>query len=133
MQELGFPSTLHLLGNRDGISFYAARNPDGHFCFAIGSDAGKSVGCTDAGGFPSAQEPVVVFPGSGRLAGVAADGVASVLLLDAAGSTLASAQASDNLFVGSQTPAGYATIEALDAQGYVISRHRAAATGAVTP
>jgi hypothetical protein len=35
MQELGFPSTLQLLGTRNGISFYAARRPDGDYCFAI--------------------------------------------------------------------------------------------------
>ncbi len=76
---------------------------------------------------------MLVFPGSGRLAGFAADGVASVLLPDDSGSTLASAEVSDNLFVGGPLPARYATIESLDVQGKVISQLRAAATGTVRP
>ena len=125
MQELGVPSTLHLLGTRDGFSFYAARKPDGRYCFAVGAGGGKGgVGCAlDARGFPSADRPVLVFPtgASGRLIGFAADGVASVAVLDAAGATVATASVSDNLFVGGVNSASGTSVEALDAQGNVLS------------
>src|SRR5688500_4081608 len=38
MQELGFPSRLHVLTERDGVRFYAARRANGAFCFAIDLD-----------------------------------------------------------------------------------------------
>ena len=47
--------------------------------------------------------------------------VASVAILDASGATIASATVTDNLFVGGARPAGGATVEALDADGSVIS------------
>jgi hypothetical protein len=126
MQELGFPSTLQLLGTRNGVSFYAARRPDGDYCFAIESPRGKGVGCDLNGTFPSAQQPVFVFPPARQLAGFAADGVATVAYLDAAGGTVASAPVSDNLFA-STTPIPEGTVvsvEALDQHGDVISTRR---------
>jgi hypothetical protein len=65
---------------------------------------------------------VFVFPVGHRFAGFAADGVASVALVDASGRTLASANVSQNLFVGGAMPAGPVTIVALDAQGDVLAR-----------
>jgi hypothetical protein len=128
MQEFGFPSTLHLLGMRDGITFYAAQKPDGTYCFAVTEastpaggqlPAADDVGCD--GGFPSVGAPVSVFPVGGRFAGFAADGVASVALVDDSGATLATADVKDNLFVGGAMPTGPIILEALDADGHVLS------------
>jgi hypothetical protein len=126
LRELGFPSTLQLLGTRDGIDFYAAQRPGGQFCFAVVSSsdgpprAASDVGCD--GAFPSRGDPVSVSWVGGRLAGFAADGVASVEVLDASGATLATAGVRDNLFVGgSAAPTGAVTIRSLDANGNVVS------------
>jgi hypothetical protein len=125
MRELGFPSSLHLLGTRDGISFYAARKADGHYCFAIESTRGRGFGCTTGGNsFPSAEEPALAFPPYSRLAGFAADAVASVAMVDADGATLASAPVSENLFSGGEVPAGAVALEALDASGNVITTRK---------
>jgi hypothetical protein len=47
MQALGFPTTLQLLGTRDGISFYAVQKPGGQFCFAV-TDASTPAGARRA-------------------------------------------------------------------------------------
>jgi hypothetical protein len=134
MTDLGFPSTLQLIATRDGISFYAARRADGYFCFAVDADPGaadhKGVGC-DLGnpslpgnpGFPSPARPIIDFSrfsNGEHVAGFAADGVASVDLLDAAGNVIASAPVSDNVYAIAGPPAGGAAVEALDAQGTVV-------------
>ena len=70
MQEFGFPSTLQLLGTRDGISFYAVQKPGGQFCSAVidasipadAQRAAADVGCD--GAFPSPEDPVSVSWGS---------------------------------------------------------------------
>jgi hypothetical protein len=127
MQEFSFPSTLHKLGTRDGITFYAAQKPDGTYCFAVtqsstpaaGQITASDVGCD--GAFPSAGAPVSVFPVGGRFAGFAADGVGSVALVGNSGATLATANVKDNLFVGDAMPTGPIIVEALDADGHVLS------------
>jgi hypothetical protein len=127
LRELGFPSTLQLLDERDGISFYAARRADGTFCFAVDSTAGKGVGC-DLGSpsgavFPSPQRPIVDFSRfshGARLAGFAADGIASVALVDASGATIASAPVVNNVYAVANPPAGAAGVEARDTHGTVV-------------
>jgi hypothetical protein len=127
MQELGFPTTLHLLGTRNGIDFYAARRPDGDYCFAIEVGAQQGgVGCDLNGTFPSPQRPVFVFPPLMHFAGFAADGVATVAGLDAGGNTVISAPVSGNLFA-SPEPGPFdsvVSIEALDARGNVLATWR---------
>lgn len=126
MREFGFPATLHLLGDRDGIKFYAAQK-SGSYCFAVvetSSSAGSQRSASDAGcdgAFPSAQVPVSVFPVAGRFAGFAADGVASVALVNASGATLATGDVRNNLFVGDAMPSGLVMVEALDADGNVLA------------
>ena len=122
MDELGFASTMQLLGTRNGVSFYAARRADGHFCFALASETGKGVSCDLDGTFPSPQRPVFVFPPLRRLAGFAADGVTSVAALDASGQTLDTAPVEGNVFASpSPLPQGEAvSIEARDANGAAI-------------
>jgi hypothetical protein len=129
LRELNFPATLQLLDRRDGISFYAARRPDGILCFAVDSDTGKGVGCdlgSPAGAiFPSPERPIIDFSrfsNGARLAGFAADGVATVALLDAAGATLASAPVVDNVYADANPPAGAVGVEALDTHGTVVYR-----------
>jgi hypothetical protein len=134
MSELGFPPTLQLIATRDGISFYAARRADGHVCVGIdaapGTGAHQGVGC-DLGdpslpgtpAFPSSERPIIDFSrfsGGARLMGFAADGVASVDLLDAAGNVLDSAPVVDNVYVDASPPTGGVAVEALDGSGAVI-------------
>jgi hypothetical protein len=123
MQQLGFPSTLRLLGVESGVSFYAARRADGDYCFAIESPAAKGVGCDLNGTFPSAERPVMVFPPLVQFAGYAADGVATVSGIDGSGATVVSAPVHRNLFAS--TTAGpfraVVAVEALDAQGNVLA------------
>lgn len=129
LQQLGVPSTLHLLGTRDGISFYVARRADGKYCFAVESAARRGVGCdlgTPAGAvFPSPERPIFDFSRfshGARLVGFAADGVASVALVDASGAVIASAPVIDNFYAEASPPPGAAGIEALDAHGTVVYR-----------
>ena len=129
LQELGFPSTMQLLARRDAVSFYGARRGDGTFCFAVDSAAGQGVGCdtgSPAGAaFPSAQRPIIDFSrfsGGERLVGFAADGVATVALVDASGATIATAPVIDNAYANVNPPAGAAGVVALDAEGTVVYR-----------
>jgi hypothetical protein len=129
LQELAFPSTMQLLDRRDGVSFYGARRNDGTFCFAVDSGAGQGVGCdngTRSGvAFPSPQRPILDFSrfsGGARLVGFAADGVASVALTDASGTTIASAPVIANVYADVNPPAGAAGVVALDANGSVVYR-----------
>ncbi len=137
MSELDFPTALQLVATRDGISFYAARRTDGRMCVAVDASklstdgGGEGVGC-DLGnpslpgepGFPSAARPIFDFSRAGtQLAGFAADGVASVRLLDASGNVLASAPVSENVYADASVPAGGTAVEALDSSGAVIYRH----------
>jgi hypothetical protein len=126
MQQLAFPSSMHLLGTRNGASFYAARRSDGDYCFAIESKVARGVGCDLNGTFPSPARPVMVFPPLIQFAGFAADGVATVAGIDASGNTVVSAPVSGNLFAS--TAAGpfpaVVAIQALDADGKVVATER---------
>jgi hypothetical protein len=122
MQELGFPSTLQLLGTVNRVSFYASRRADGHYCFAIAKDENRGgVSCDLDGTFPSPTRPVWIFPPHDGFNGFAADGVATVEGVDASGRVVVSAPVTQNLFAA---PSGeytdVATVEALDAGGRVI-------------
>ena len=123
MQQLAFPSGMHLLGTRNGVSFYAARRADGDYCFAIESTVARGVGCDLNGTFPSPARPVMVFPPLIQFAGYAADGVATVAGIDASGNTVITASVSQNLFA-STTPGPFpfvVAIEALDTHGDVLA------------
>jgi hypothetical protein len=128
MQELKVGSTMQFLGTLEGVSFYATRNADGHFCLAIdrvGAQYEKGFGCDlNADGFPSADVQALVFPPARRLQGVAADGVATVEFLDAGGDVLDAASVTSNLFVSDkQLPPGEAAyVATLDASGNVTSK-----------
>jgi hypothetical protein len=126
MQQLAFPSAMHLLGSQNGVSFYAARRADGDYCFAIESKVAKGVGCDLNGTFPSPARPVMVFPPLIQFAGFAADGVATVTGIDASGNPVVSAPVSQNLF-SSATRGPFPTvvaIEALDTHGNVLATER---------
>lgn len=123
MQQLAFPSAMHLLGTRNGVSFYAARRADGHYCFAIESTVARGVGCDLNGTFPSPARPVMVFPPLIQFAGYAADGVATVAGIDASDNTVITAPVSQNLFALT-TPGPFSSvvaIEALDTHGDVLA------------
>jgi hypothetical protein len=123
MQELGFPSRLHLLTERDGVRFYAARRKDGAFCFAVDVDGRKAVGCSVTPAFPSPQRPIVDFSRfskGARIVGFAADGVSTIALVDASGATIATAPVIDNVYAATNTTPGAVGVEALDSQGAVV-------------
>ena len=123
MEQLAFPSAMHLLGTRNGVSFYAARRADGDYCFAIESKVARGVGCDLNGTFPSPARPVMVFPPLIQFAGYAADGVATVAGIDASGNTVITASVSQNLFA-STVPGPFplvVAIEALDTHGDVLA------------
>jgi hypothetical protein len=122
-QQLAFPSAMHLLGTKNGISFYAARRADGDYCFAIESKVAKGVGCDLNGTFPSPTRPVMVFPPLIQFAGYAGDGVATVAGIDASGNTVISEPVSQNLFASATRGPfpSVVAIEALDADGNVLA------------
>lgn len=127
MGELGFPSTLRLLDERDGIRFYAARRADGRFCFGIERRTGEAGGGCVLGGasFPSPERPIIDFSrfsDGARLAGFAADGVANVSLLDDSGGVIASAPVVNNVYADADPPAGAVAVEAVDNHGTVVYR-----------
>jgi hypothetical protein len=128
MQQLAFPWAMHLLGTKNGVSFYAARRADGDYCFAIESTVAKGVGCDLNGIFPSPARPVMVFPPLVQFAGFAADGVASVAGIDASGNTVVSAPVSENLFASTTRGPfpSVVAIEALDKNGNVLATERRA-------
>jgi hypothetical protein len=119
MTGLGFPSSLQELGTVNGVTFYASRRADGHYCFLIKRDGGGGgVSCDLAGTFPSPATPVWVFPPYAGLNGYAADGVASVKGLDGSGDVVVAVPVTNNLFAapaGDYT--GVASVEAFDARG----------------
>jgi hypothetical protein len=128
MQELKVGGTMQYLGTLNGAAFYATRNADGNFCIAIDHVAQqyqKGFGCDlNADGFPSPDRQVLAFPPVQGLQGVAADGVATVELLDASGNVIASAPVTNNLFESAVPPSGQpAFIVTLDAHGNVTSKH----------
>ncbi len=127
MQELKVGGTMQSLGTLNGVAFYATRDADGHFCFAmvrIDQQFGKGFGCDlNADGFPSATVQALTFPNLTRLQGVAANGVATVQALDANGNVLDSTPVQNNLFASTtELTAGAATaIRTIDANGTVIA------------
>ena len=123
MQELGFPSRLHLLTERDGVGFYAARREDGVFCFAVDLNGSKAVGCSATPAFPSPQRPIVDFSRfskGARVVGFAADGVSTIALVDASGATIATAPVIDNVYAATNITPGAVGVEALDERGAVV-------------
>lgn len=127
MQELKVGGTMQSLGALNGVAFYATRNADGNFCFAmvrVDGQFGKGFGCDlNADNFPSADVQALTFPNLTRLQGVAADGVATVQALSANGNVLDSTPVENNLFASTtDIPAGAASaIRTLDAAGIVIA------------
>ena len=122
MRELDFPSRLHLLTEREGTRFYAARRANGDFCFAVELEEGRAVRCNLSPAFPSPERPVVDFSRfsrGARIVGFAADGVSSVALVDASGARIATARVIDNVYAAPGAR-GAVGVEALDAHGNVV-------------
>jgi len=126
LQDMQVGSTMQYLGALDGVKFYAQRNPDGKFCFAIDhytEQYEKGVLCDlNADNFPSPDVQALTFPRG--LQGIAADGVATVEFLDANGNVLDSAPVTNNLFVsGKRFEQGQAAyLVTLDAAGNITSK-----------
>jgi hypothetical protein len=130
MHELKVSGTMESLGTLNGVAFYATRNADGDFCFAmvrVDQQFGKGFGCDlNAANFPSANVQALTFPALTRLQGVAADGVATVQALDADGAVLDSTPVENNLFASSTNLAAgaAAAIRTLDANGTITATQR---------
>jgi hypothetical protein len=148
------PGRVVQLASRDGWTFYAARTASGHVCYfdesatpilsgwrAIGSGSCKDT-AADAD-FPSPTRPVfdmssyfgMLSSGASieRLAGVAADGVASVQVLAISDChVVATAPVIDNVYIADKLPmTPEAVIVARDASGNAVWYQ--AATGAIQP
>lgn len=130
LQSMNVGATMQALGAINGMAFYATRNAAGDFCLAVDHTTtaiGKGVLCDlNDDNFPSADVKAISFPKS--LVGVAADGVASVALLDAAGNVIASTPVVNNLFASddapTQEPPNAAYLETLDTNGNVLSKQK---------
>lgn len=119
MKGLGFPASLQELGTVSGVTFYASRRADGHYCFAIERDGNRGgLSCDLAGTFPSPTTPVWIFPPYGGFNGYAADDVATVKGLDGAGDVVVAVPVTRNLFAAPAADySEVASVEAFDAGG----------------
>ena len=130
LQSMNVGPTMQSLGTVNGTVFYATRNATGDFCLAVDRTTtaiGKGVLCDyNDDNFPSADVKAISFPK--MLLGVAADGVATVALLDANGNVIDSTPVVDNLFASSeqpgQQPPDAAYLETLDNNGNVLSKQK---------
>lgn len=143
--------SLVQLAARDGIGIYAARTLSGDQCYFVGpadqtkvKTQGLGGGCrssTASKAFPSAAQPVVdtslfaLTPGAPgpsvqRLAGVAADGVASVQLLALTDChVVASAPVINNVYIADNLPmTPESQIVARDADGNIVWHQAVGAT-----
>ena len=134
------PGTLKLVASRAGIGIYAARSGSGNLCYFVGppngpDERGLGGGCLNrlaSAEFPSPKEPVIDMSAFAyragaageritRLAGVAADGVATVEALGSDCRRLASVPVVDNVYAAADVPdAPAAAIQALDGNGNVL-------------
>lgn len=138
--DLAGAGKVRLLATRDGIGVYTATGAGGERCFFIGPPRmpdrrGLGGGCLNAQAsarFPSREEPVVdlsafvYVPYSKdeqvrRLAGVAADGVATVEVLGSDCTVIARTPVQDNVYATADVPAEPAAgIRALDRNGATV-------------
>jgi hypothetical protein len=128
--------TLKLLAARQGVGIYAARSTSGNLCYFVGApkpdSRGLGGGCLNAtasAAFPSPAQPLIDMsgfmytPGAHgetvrRLAGIAADGVATIQLLDRACQPITEAPVRDNVYIDANVPDTPAVaIRALDGSG----------------
>lgn len=127
LRDMQVGDTMQELGTVNGVRIYAARNAEGHICLAIDHVAEtyeKGVLCDlNDPGFPEGAK-VLTFPG--QLQGIAADGVATVELVDAQGAVLDSTPVTNNLFASStRIGMGVASaVVALDADGRVLATQK---------
>jgi hypothetical protein len=135
------PGTLKLLASRADVGIYAARGNNGNLCYFVGppqpGKRGLSGGCMNAAAsakFPSPEQPVVDMtafvykPGATseqvtRLAGVAADGVATMQVLGENCTVIAAAPVTDNVYINTKVPDKPAVaIQALNQNGDPVYR-----------
>jgi hypothetical protein len=129
LQSMDVGATMQSLGTLGGMAFYATRNAKGDFCLAFehvtDTTPGKGVLCDlNQDNFPSSDVKAISFPRT--LLGVAADGVATVALVNANGAVLDSTPVVNNLFI---SDTGIATggldasyLETFDANGNLVTK-----------
>lgn len=125
---------LRKVGERDGISFYAAKNSAGGYCFAIGLSAAPSIDAlkcgADTDGFPSADTPMSDFSfldynggttSVTRLAGFAASDVVRVAVVGADGTEIFSTPVVGGIYAADGVPPSAATaIVGYDASNTIV-------------
>lgn len=130
LQSMNVGTTMQSLGTVNGVAFYATRNAAGDFCLAVDhttTAVGKGVLCDyNDDNFPSADVKAISFPQT--LLGVAADGVATVALLDTDDNVIDSTPVVNNLFASNvqpgQQPPGATYLETLDDNGNILSKQK---------
>ena len=133
LARIGATGQIARVGSKDGVAFYVIESPGNGRCFASGPTAGGlSGGCLD----PSMPVPrvvdlsaIVMNPADSTwqlqsLQGVAADGIAKVGFVDAAG-TLHTTRVAGNVYrLGGQSWQGGSAseLQAFDASGNLVFR-----------
>ena len=130
LQEMQVGDTMQLLGTVNGVRMYAARNAAGHICLAIDHVAQtyeKGVFCDlNEPGFPSADEQALSFPGSSRASPPTASRRSRSPTPTARSSTARRSSTTCSRRARGSVSASPTYIEALDANGNVLSKRKLA-------
>jgi hypothetical protein len=127
---------VSVLGTVNGRTFYRIDSNDRSMCYAVGPSASTTIGqarCSPT--FPSAQNPIadfsvyrarltdtyeIVDAQVVRSEGIAADGIASVGYMNAAGETVTTTPVRRNLYSFDAVPDGMALIVGRDSEKHVV-------------
>jgi hypothetical protein len=135
LQNGGGEPALNELGTRAGQTFYVSPGAAGGSCYSIGPTSTRGLAmlaCLKPGQFPSADAPILDMSGVSadsqtrsitflELGGVAADGVASVALIDTHGA-VHSAPVSENIYYADIPHVEAKALVAIDGDGQQIYR-----------
>jgi hypothetical protein len=137
LRQGGF-TAIETIGVYNERAFYRLETKSGKACYGTGTITAAwplgMIKCSNGdSAFPSEQEPVLDssivgldrgeagLPHFIQIRGVAADGVATIAVRDAAGMTIASVPVTNNTYWLDRPPPGSATLAALDASGNVLA------------
>jgi len=122
--------SARVLAVRSGRTFVRLGGPGNDHCYGVKKGTASQFGFTCWDDFPSTGHPVLDLSTFGAddggpmhvidAQGVAADGVATIAFVDAAGAVLGRSSVSGNVYSVSAPPAGAARIVALDSHGRTV-------------
>ena len=131
-------TVVTLLGTAGGENLYRVGQQSGHACYGAGRTGAKwplgVITCRIASPyFPSPEMPILDMSGAGmewghgpmhflQVAGVAADGVASIGILDENGTVIESIPVHGNIYGASSLPADAVSLQARDASDHVLTQ-----------